>query len=84
MHHCHRVLKSTDFLVHLYNANTESEQLTTLSDLSKVLREINDVSNKNVVLGGDFSLLIKAKLEAQRGNPGLKKKSLAKIMQIKG
>ena len=84
MHHCHRVLKSTDFLVHLYNANTESEQLTTLSDLSKVLREINDVSNKNVVLGGDFSLLIKAKLEAQRGNSGLKKKSLAKIMQIRG
>ena len=55
-----------------------------LSDLSKVLREINDVSNKNVVLGGDFNLLIKAKLEAQRGNPGLKKKSSAKIMQIKG
>ena len=49
-----------------------------------MLREINHDSNKNVVLGGDFSLLIKAKLEAQRGNPGLKKKSLAKIMQIKG
>ena len=79
-HHCRRDLKPADFLVNLYNANTESEQLSTLSDLSNVLRKINDISNKNVVLGGDFNLPFKAKLGPQGGNPGLKKNSLAKII----
>lgn len=43
-------------LFNLYDANTESEQLSTLYDLINMLEKINDVADKNVVLGGDFNL----------------------------
>ena len=38
---------------------------------------------KEIVFGGDFNLFFELKLEAQGGNPVLKKKSLAKLIQIK-
>ena len=43
-------------LFNLYDANTESEQLSTLYDLINMLEKINDVADKNVVFGGDFNL----------------------------
>ena len=43
-------------LFNLYDANTESEQLSTLYDLINMLEKINDFADKNVVLGGDFNL----------------------------
>ena len=43
-------------LFNLYDANTESEQLSTLYDLINMLEKINDVADKNVVIGGDFNL----------------------------
>ena len=51
-------------LINIYNANTENEQLSTLSDLSIILEKIDDINNKNIVFGGDFNLSFKAKLEA--------------------
>ena len=55
-------------LINLYNAKTENEQLSTLSDLSNMLEKIDDISNKSTVFGRDFNLLCEAKLEAQGGN----------------
>ena len=60
-------------LINLCNANTENERLNTLSDLSNVLEKIDDINNKYIVFGGDFNLFFEAKLEAQGGNPVLKK-----------
>ena len=70
-------------LINLYNANTENEQISTLSDLSNMLEKINDINNKNIGFGGDFNLFFEAKSEVQGGNPVLKKKSVAKLIQIK-
>ena len=70
-------------LINLYNAKTENEQLSTLSDLSNMLEKIDDISNKSTVFGRDFNLLCEAKLEAQGGNPVLKKNSVAKLVKIK-
>ena len=70
-------------LINLYNANTENEQLSTLSDLSNMLEKIDDINNKSIVFGGDFNLFFEAKLEEQGGYLVLKKKSLAKLIQIK-
>ena len=42
-----------------------------------------DDFKKGIVFGGDFNLFFEAKLEAQGGNPILKKKSWAKLIQIK-
>ena len=38
-----------------------------------MLEKIDDINNKSIVYGGDFNLFFKAKLEAQAGNPVLKK-----------
>ena len=65
-------------LINLYNANTENEQLSTLSDLSNMLEKIDDINNKNIVFGGDFNLFFEAKLEVQGGNLVLKKKIFSK------
>ena len=52
-------------LINLYNANTENEQLSTLSDVSNMLEKIDDINNKNIVFEGDFNLFLEVKLEAQ-------------------
>ena len=70
-------------LINLYHANTENKQLSTLSDLSNMLEKIDDINNKSTIFGGDFNLFLEVKLEGQRGNPVLKKESLAKLIQIK-
>ena len=67
-------------LINLYNASTENEQLSTLSDLSNMLDKIDDISNKRIVFEGDLNLFFEAKLEGQEGNPVMKKKSLAKLI----
>ena len=80
---CVKIENELLLLINLYNANTENEELSTLSDLSNVLDKIGDINNKSIVFGGDFDLFFKAKLEAYVGNRVLKKKSLAKLIQIK-
>ena len=71
-------------LINPYNANTENEQLSPLSDLSNMLEKIDDINNKSTVFGGDSNLFFEAKLEAQGGNPLLKKKIfIAKLIKNK-
>ena len=59
-------------LLNFYRANRESEQLSTLSDLSNMLEKTDDVAIKKLVLGGGFNLFFEVKLESQGGNPVLK------------
>ena len=75
-------INDDDFIViHIYNSNIESEQLKTFSILENMLENI-DVSNKQIVLGDYFNLIFDCKLEKNDGNPVLKKKSLAKLIEI--
>ena len=59
-------------LINLYNANTENEELSTLSDLNNILEKINNINAKSIQFGGDFNLQFEANLESQGGNPVLK------------
>ena len=43
-------------LINLYNANTENEELSTLSDLNNILEKINNINAKSIQFGGDFNL----------------------------
>ena len=70
-------------LIDIYNANTESEQLETLLDLVSIIDKVKDIQSKNIVLGGDFNVMFNISLESLGGNPCLKKKSIAKLIQIK-
>ena len=70
-------------LINLYNANTENEQIDVLSSLFELLEEFDIILTKQLVMAGDFNLFFNSKLEAQGGNPTLKKKSLAKLIEFK-
>ena len=50
--------------VNIYNPNTETEQVTTLLDLGKMLETIKDFSEKHVVLAGDFSYFFDTSLDS--------------------
>ena len=70
-------------LINIYNTNTESEQLKTLSDLVSIIDKVKDFQSKNIVLGGDFNFIFDISLESLGGNPCLKKESIVKLIQIK-
>ena len=48
-----------------------------------MLNSIRNIVNKNVIFGGDFNLFFNIFLKTEGGNPILKKKSLAKLIEIK-
>ena len=70
-------------LVNIYNANTESEQLKVLNDLSELIKKINITYGKQIVLAGDFNLFFDSNLEAKGGKPILKEKSAARMVELK-
>ena len=41
-------------MINLYNGNTKPEQLKILESQSKVLRNFQHTSEKNIIFGGDF------------------------------
>ena len=61
-------------LINVYNANTESEQLETLSDLVSIIDKIKDIQNKNIVLRGNFNVIFDISLKSLGRNLCLKKK----------
>ena len=42
-------------LVKLCNANTETEQLTTLTELNKMISNVGDISDKYLTMGGKIN-----------------------------
>ena len=88
-------VSDNDFLLtNLDNANKESEQINTqstlcnllddiTSTLCNLLDDITDLHFKNIILGGDFSILFNLRYKARGGNPKMKSKSVAKFIHIK-
>ena len=69
-------------LINLYNANTEADQLVTLDTLNELL-DGHDIDGEcHPIFGGDFNLIFDVLLDASGGNPTLKKRSVAKILNI--
>ena len=68
-------INGTEYLlINLYNGNTEPEQLNILESVSKILKDFQGLSEKNIIFAGEFNLLFDQKLESAGGNPVLKKK----------
>ena len=61
-------------LINIYNANTKPEQLHTLNGLINILETLKEIQNKNVVLGGDFNVILYPSLDSEGGKPVIKKK----------
>ena len=49
--------RSEYLLINLHNANTESEQLTTLKNLNNLLKDFEDFHDKKVIFAGYFNLI---------------------------
>ena len=72
------MVDETNFvIVNIYNSNTETEQVTTLLDLGKMLETVKDLSDKYIVLVGDFNFFFDTSLGSYRSKPTLKKRSIA-------
>ena len=41
-------------IINIYKCNTESQQLLTLTELHKIPQNIDDIGNKNIIIGGDL------------------------------
>ena len=66
-------------LINLYNANTETEQVSVLNNLSSLLEKFDVTLENNLKknLAGDFNLFLTSKLDAKGGKPAIKKKILS-------
>ena len=64
------MVDGTNFvLVNIYNPNTETKQVTTLLDLGKMLEAIKEMSDKDIVLAGNFNLFFDTFLDSYGGKP---------------
>ena len=70
-------------MINLYNTNTGKEQIELLSKLFALLKILDIDPNKHLIMPGDFNLFLNSKLDAASGNPTLKRKSLAKLIELK-
>ena len=61
-------------LINLYNANTETEQVSVLNNLTSLTFDVT--LEKKLNLAGDFNLFINPKLDAKWGKPAIKKKKI--------
>ena len=68
--------------INFYNANTEKEQIQTITTLTNLLKEF-DLTDRYLIFAGDFNFFHDKKLEASGGNPKLKKASIAKLTELK-
>ena len=76
--------ESEYILVNIYNENIESEQQKVLNDLIELIKKVNIIHGKRIVLAGDFNLFFDSNLEAKGGKPILKEKSIERIDRVKG
>ena len=75
-------LNHTNFLlINFYNSNSESEQLSTFSSPQKLLVKFDYFTKTNVVF--EVILIFDQKFDVTGGNTILKKKSIAKLIEIK-
>ena len=70
-------------MINLYNANTEKEQIEVLSNLFALLKTFDINPNKHIIMAGDFNLFFNSNLDTAGRNPTLKRKSLAKFIELK-
>ena len=77
-------INGTDYLlINLYKRSTETEQSNILESLSKISKDFQDITEKNIIFAGDFNLFFDQKLESAGGNPILKKLAVSKLIELK-
>ena len=70
-------------IINAYNENVESQQVGFWDTLLSHMENICSNPETNIIIAGDFNLTFDMNLEAQGGNPTLKKNSIARFLRIK-
>ena len=70
-------------IVNIYNPNSESDQVPFLQKVNDALKHFTDISEHNIIMGGDFNMYYDLKLDIVGGNPSLKAKRIAEIIKMK-
>ena len=70
-------------LVNYYAPNVESEQLKVLDEPGHIFNQLQISENTTFIWDGDFNLFFDVDLDAERGSPKLKIKSLSKLLSMK-
>ena len=66
-------------LINYYAPNLETQQVSVLDELTKVLSNLELKENTNLILGGDFNIILNLKLDADGRNPTLKFNSMKSL-----
>ena len=69
-------------LINLYNPNTKNEEVEVLNTLLTMMKTIDINENTNFLLAGNFNVFYNTNLECCGGDPSLKQKSVAKLIEI--
>ena len=56
-------------LINYYAPNLETQQVSVLDELTKILSNLELKENTNLILGGDVNLILNLTLDADGGNP---------------
>ena len=70
-------------MVNFYNENEEVNQLKLFEKLELSLKKFDDINQKVMILSGDFNFIVDLQLDAEGGNPRLKKNAIARIIKLK-
>ena len=77
-------LNGTTFYLSIFTILSQSLSSYLLSPLCKnYLKMLMIMTEKTIIFGGEFNLIFDCNFDASGGNPILKKKSLAKLLEIK-
>ena len=66
----------------LYNANTVTELVKSLEEFQSMFKNLDISQNKRIIFTGDFNIFFNSKLEPKGGKPLLKRKPIAKLVEI--
>ena len=66
-------------LINYYEPKLETQQVSVLKELTKVLSNLELKENTNLILGGVFNLILNLNLNADGGNPTLKSNSMKSL-----
>ena len=53
----------------VFNANKEKDQLNTIDERRELLKSVNNISAKQIILGGVFHRYFDSLLESEGANP---------------
>ena len=69
-------------LVNIYNENTEQKQIDLIIKLLTKLENFGELGDHKLIFGGDWNFIFNIDLDANRGSPTLKRKTIAEVIKL--